>query len=152
MRLYSLALLAVISFQALALEGPDIYDESTLRCVHSFDVAGPGELNDSAKPDETVSYSNQDDFERLLNEKDRDLYLRKSYFNGTSEAKCYALLGMYSTKSASYEELKKDFLRYEKDILIDCRVKNLKPQESPSAVIRLIESGDLPSRIRPKSE
>ena len=152
MKLQYVALLISVSLQSFAMEGPDVYNENTLRCVQSFDVAEPSELQETAKPNISVTYSNQDAFEHLINEKDRDLYLRRSYFNGTSEAKCYALLGLYFIKSASYEEVKKDFLRHEKEVVVNCRVRNLKPIDSPAAVVRLIESGGLSLCIHPKAD
>jgi hypothetical protein len=121
-----------------------IYDESTLRTATAFDLAS---LKERTRPDGVWISLGQDALQQMLREKEAESYLQKTYYNGTSEAKAYALVGLHIRKSSLYATLKADFIRYEGKLAVLCKVKSLKSEETPSAIVAAIESEDLPARV-----
>ncbi len=143
---------------AFAIDSPeDPCTDAMLRVVDSFDLSTAAEREADpllTKQDraagETVGYMNQMCFERMLGDKNRETYLRQTYFNGTAEAKAYALLGLSFTKSPLYATLKADFLRYQDKVVVRSRVHGLKTAETPAGIIAAIDSGKLSVTVTPR--
>jgi hypothetical protein len=153
-------LLALVSFTVttLAIDSPeDPCTDAQLRIVDSFDLFSPAQLagtltEKERAAGESVGYMNQLCFERMLTQRDCETSLRRSYFNGTSEAKAYALLGLSFIKSPLYVTLKADFLRYQNSTVVACRVSGLKKEETPAGIVGAIDSGKLNAKITPRKK
>lgn len=127
------------------------YDDRSLRVVDSFDLQGHGRHDPRVQPDVGGSFSNQFILERILSRPTSAMIFRKSYFNGTAEAKAYALLGLAFIKSPVYAALKADFLQYSGKIDVYTRIPGLTRNESPAAIVAAIDSGRLLKWIIPRA-